>query len=845
MEPIEDDQPTMVNLLEYSRDEDSINFSVITEEVVNKTIPHVILTLDQPSSSSSPGEVDILDVALNLDQPSSSSSPLYYNRQYHSRVKSIAHALDNLYKGKPQEGIISAKKKIKKVQLGEAVINYLKTIRNDKFYNNKLMEIIFEIFGDKITDDDDMASFLASELGYSSPAKFIEQLNNWNALNFIRTSKTSLPNFKKSIIYETWIENSRPTAGRRLGRDIVTMKESDFNKIYDGIKMEDGVIREGSRRNKPVVEATRYVATRNTREIKKNIFMKYQETISYGFIIFYKPFYIGVLTEREKILCMYGFCLNLHFKFMSLMSECKRQGGKSYTSSSGYSMEHVTCSKGSHNYWNLECCNGECTDCSNIVPELQISDNQTVVLYNEFCAEKKHYLHHITKLEKVTTCVERKTKTLDVLSLKSLVDDKSNDYLLHQCMINREKHIFQKLIQSTSEIGDISWIDFPENLANTPKHQPQDAHFNQRQSSLCCTVQITLGDAKDNRYIYHLSDINVHNASYTSAVTEDLHNISYNSGIFRVKSDNCKAQFKCRYVFGRWSAFSREKNVKVILYYGVKGHGKGLVDSMSSFGVEEPLRREIINEDFWYQNSYEIVQYLKTKCVDDRSKVYKVIDSDDLISREERKKEYDLKIIGLEKLCMLSFSPDWTVKGARYYCACSVCICGDFDECDTCIGKIYHQAAADDGDKGEDDYDKGGDDNDSDRTLDKEDDESVGREEYELQGNALMEVADPGSYIALHSSNDFELFYLCEVIEKCTAKNIEQDDNGHIFLSGENYLKCRYLQLLKEAKGAYHYKKLTNIVFINPLHILCLYVNITEDLTLNSIDYQFIADSTF
>ena len=71
---------------------------------------------------------------------------------------------------------------------------------------------------------------------------------------------------------------------------------------------------------------------------------------------------------------------------------------------------------------------------------------------------------------------------------------------------------------------------------NTPNHQQQDAHFNQRQSSLCCTVQITSGDAKDNSYIYHPSDTNVHNA-------EDLHIISCNSGIFHVKSDNCKAQF--------------------------------------------------------------------------------------------------------------------------------------------------------------------------------------------------------------------------------------------------------------------------------------------------------------
>ena len=35
------------------------------------------------------------------------------------------------------------------------------------------------------------------------------------------------------------------------------MKESDVNKKHDGIEMEDGVIRKGCRRTKPVVEATR------------------------------------------------------------------------------------------------------------------------------------------------------------------------------------------------------------------------------------------------------------------------------------------------------------------------------------------------------------------------------------------------------------------------------------------------------------------------------------------------------------------------------------------------------------------------------------------------------------
>ena len=192
----------------------------------------------------------------------------------------------------------------------------------------------------------------------------------------------------------------------------------------------------------------------------------------------------------------------------------------------------------------------------------------------------------------------------------------------------------------------------------------------------------------------------------------------------------------------------------------MQGHGKCLVDSMSSFTVNGPLHRVLISEDFWYQNSYEIAQYLTTKFMDYCSKVYKVMDTDDLTSREERKNEYDLKIKGQEKLCMLSFSPDETVKGARYYCACSVCICG---ECDTCIGKISHQADDDDGSKDKDDNDsdddeEGGDDNDRDGTLDKEGDKSVGREEYELQRNALMGILAHTSLYILQIILNYSIF---------------------------------------------------------------------------------------
>ena len=69
--------------------------------------------------------------------------------------------------------------------------------------------------------------------------------------------------------------------------------------------------------------------------------------------------------------------------------------------------------------------------------------------------------------------------------------------------------------------------------------------------------------------------------------------------IFSFKSDNCSQQYKSRFVFANWRALAKKYNKTIILYYGVSGHGKGLVDSMSSFGVKGPLPKSIITENFF------------------------------------------------------------------------------------------------------------------------------------------------------------------------------------------------------------------------------------------------------
>ena len=42
---------------------------------------------------------------------------------------------------------------------------------------------------------------------------------------------------------------------------------------------------------------------------------------------------------------------------------------------------------------------------------------------------------------------------------------------------------------------------------------------------------------------------------------------------------------------------SNKYNVRIIRIYGAAGHGKGLIDAMSSFGVKAILRRDIVSHD--------------------------------------------------------------------------------------------------------------------------------------------------------------------------------------------------------------------------------------------------------
>ena len=158
---------------------------------------------------------------------------------------------------------------------------------------------------------------------------------------------------------------------------------------------------------------------------------------------------------------------------------------------------------------------------------------------------------------------------------------------MHRYQVFNDKLHWPKILTTTDDQGPIYHFDYSENLAQSYKYEPQSSHFNKNQYSLHCTVKYF-----NNLYqnLYHLSDEKKHDFAYTSHVVKHLLSLEdefCQSEIIRVKSDNCATQHKCTYMFDFYHNLAVEQGKTVIVYYGVSGRGKGLVDAMSAFGVKK------------------------------------------------------------------------------------------------------------------------------------------------------------------------------------------------------------------------------------------------------------------
>ena len=114
-----------------------------------------------------------------------------------------------------------------------------------------------------------------------------------------------------------------------------------------------------------------------------------------------------------------------------------------------------------------------------------------------------------------------------------------------------------------------------------------------------------------HKYIYHLSDHPKQNFAFISSATNHLLSLDNKVPLIHLKCGPCSTQHKCKHVFGKCMGLAIMKDVSVILHYGISGHGKGLVDAASGFGVKGPLRKAVVTKDLPYENANNIVTFLK------------------------------------------------------------------------------------------------------------------------------------------------------------------------------------------------------------------------------------------
>ena len=104
-------------------------------------------------------------------------------------------------------------------------------------------------------------------------------------------------------------------------------------------------------------------------------------------------------------------------------------------------------------------------------------------------------------------------------------------------------------------------------------------------------------DPSEMRYHYHLSDDMKHDAVFVDYVLRDIiARYVIKNEDFWIQSD-VSNQYKSKHSFGLLQQLADEFGLGIIRTYGAAGHSNGAIDGMSSFGMKNISRKEIVTRD--------------------------------------------------------------------------------------------------------------------------------------------------------------------------------------------------------------------------------------------------------
>ena len=725
--------------------------------------------------------------------------------------------------------------------VAEAVIKKLKMLSQEKKFGRFYM-ILDEFFGDKLQDDGFANWLIYKKLGLRTN-RCLPRLKSWKERDFRdpRGRSRLSPEVVKKV-FDMYVENSITSTDERNGRNMVKIRKRRLLEIYGYVvEHSDVKMEENESRNRKYYQANRRILTCTIHEMQQKLKDEGCE-VSFGKIIDLKPFFIAYPTDKELALCLCKLCLNTRLLFDSLYMQSKKDEEEIPNSVTAFFMETCSCDKAENGYYKWSCVQQKCKNCKHNKPtSLKCSTSNETTQVSQFETTKTPYTQTDKetgkKAEKVSDKTERVISTRSFSEIYSSLVKLKTKYLMHRYQVFNDKHQWPKILATTDSFGPIYHFDYSENLTQSYKYEPQASHFNKKQYSLHCTVKHLPGSQL--QYIYHFSDSKKHGFAYTSYCVNHLLHIEDDgsiSVIIRCKSDNCTCQYKSRKVFNFYQNLAKKLGKTIIVYYGVSGHGKGLVDAMSAFGVKSPLRRAVVTQDFKYNCANDIKNFLEERfSAQYPEKQYFTVEPSELDELRQNKDEFIIK--NCQAQHMISYFANGQVQGKINMCSCDKCLIGEFIHCTVEMGTILQNSNNESDSEGDDEAD-----------YENEEHSEELFTESVVHGDSILDSIAKGNIIALLADSS-DPFYLCKVLDFGIAVAEIGDRKTNNFVSvGEQYIACQYLDLDKKrrkTKGKMHYRLLDGIVYINPAEVFVPCVTMEDDLTLSVEEFQWLCDSNY
>ena len=307
-----------------------------------------------------------------------------------------------------------------------------------------------------------------------------------------------------------------------------------------------------------------------------------------------------------------------------------------------------------------------------------------------------------------------------------------------------------------------------------------------------------------------MSDDTKHDGIFVDHVLRDLianYNIS-NEDLW-VQSDNASSQYKNKDSFGLLQSLANEYNLRIIRTYGAAGHGKGAIDTMSSFGVKNILREDIVTHDVFFNNSCDMAEYLAMK----NSQYYYTTISAESLVLARQKDGNPIEFPGCMKQHIIVFKPNEKMFCKEYLSDCTSGLQFDFENC-------AHEEADNnsDADKLEDIFDE---------ELD--------------QSEQIFDFITAPSFVSLYSDNSIEPLYFVQITGKGVAEGHISDPYGHFVAKGEKYFQGFYLKLGRSRNAKVkRFSTISTKIVIAPDEIYDTYVDFNDELELDINVYNML-----